>query len=84
MNKQEFYFEWLKQHGKEPRRTINYIHVGSYKFSPRREHILLGDTRIATGFGNLCKLLNIESPNLYEEQSEIEKDKRFISKLHKV
>lgn len=84
MNKQEFYFEWLKQHGKEPRKTINYIFMLVHKFSPRREHILLNDTRIGTGFGNLCKLLNIDSPNLYEEYSEIEKDKRFISKLHKV
>ena len=72
MNKQEFYFEWLKQHDKEPRRTINYIHVGLYKFSPRREHILLNDTRIGTGFGNLCRLLNIELPNLYEEKDKNE------------
>lgn len=66
MTKEEFFIEWLNQHNKPAKRKNGYIIVGSYQFSPAREYILLNGNRVGTGFGNLCRLLNIESIDLYQ------------------
>lgn len=65
MTKEEFFIAWLNQRDKPAKCKSGYIVVGSYQFSPARQYILLNGNRVGTGFSNLCRLLNIESPNLY-------------------